>query len=77
MDLKDILIHYITKSFEDYSNQQFNKINAEIEKDLKNNYNNYYQMLLDNNAAKNKLNQCIEENKNEIYQTLIPDKIQI
>ena len=27
--------------------------------------------------AKNKLNQCIEENKNEIYQTLIPDKIQI
>ena len=27
--------------------------------------------------AKNKLNQCIEENKNEIYQKLIPDKIQI
>ena len=52
LDLKDILIHYITKSFEDYSNQQFNKINAEIEKDLKNNYNNYYQILLDNNASK-------------------------
>jgi DNA-binding phage protein len=75
LDLKDVLIHYITKSFEDYSNEQFNKINEEIEKDLKNNYNNYYQMLLDNNAAKNKLNQCIEENKIEIYQTLIPDKI--
>ena len=76
MDLKDILIEYITKSFEDYSNEEFRKINEEIKKDLKKDYNKYYQMLLDDNEALVKLNQCIEENKIEIYKTLIPGKIQ-
>ena len=75
MDLKDVLIEYITKSFENYSNKEFKKINVEIQKDLKNNYNKYYQMLIDDNSAQNKLNQCIEENKIEIYKTLIPGKI--
>ena len=75
IDLKDVLIEYITKSFENYSNEEFKKINIEIQKDLKNNYNKYYQMLIDDNAAQNKLNQCIEENKIEIYKTLIPGKI--
>ena len=75
IDLKDVLIEYITKSFENYSNEEFKKINEEIKKDLKNNYNKYYQMLIDNNIAQNKLNQCIEENKIEIYKTLIPGKI--
>ena len=74
-DLKNVLIKYITDSFNEYSNQQFKKINEEIKNDLKNNYTEYYKMLNDNNAAQSKLNQCIEENKFEIYKTLIPDKI--
>ena len=75
VDLKDILIKYITKSFEEYSNGEFNKINEEIKKDLKKNYGMYYKMLIDNNSAMSKLNQCIEESKIEIYKTLIPEKI--
>ena len=74
-DLKEVLIVYITKSFEDFSNKEYNKINEEIKKDLKNNYNKYYLMLIDNKAAKEKLRQCIEEDKIEIYKNFIPDKI--
>ena len=74
-DLKNVLIKYITDSFIEYSNQQFKIINEEIKKDLKNNYSEYYKMLIDDNSAQAKLNLCIEENKLEIYKTLIPDKI--
>jgi len=74
-DLKDVLIVYITKSFEEFSNKEYEKISEEIKKDLKNNYNKYYQILNDNNAAQTKLNQCIEENKIELYQNFIPEKI--
>ena len=75
IDLKEVLIVYITKSFEDFSNKEYKKINEEIKKDLKNNYNKYYQMLIDNNAAQDKLSQCIEEDKIEIYKNFIPEKI--
>ena len=76
IDLKNILIEYISKSFDDYSKEQFKKINEEIKNDLKNNYNKYYLMLNDNDVASSKLNNCIEENKIEIYKSLIPEKIQ-
>ena len=74
-DLNNVLIKYITDSFNEYSNEQFKKISEEIKNNLKNNYDECYKMLNDENAAKSKLNQCIEENKYEIYKTLIPDKI--
>ena len=75
IDLKEVLIVYITKSFQDFSDKEYQKINADIKKNLKNNYNKYYQMLVDNNAAKDKLSQCIEKDKIEIYKNFIPEKI--
>ena len=76
IDLKGALINYLKESFKDFSNNQFEIINEEIKKSLKNNYNLYYQMLIDKNVALEKLNQCIEKDKYEIYETLIPEEIQ-
>ena len=75
LDLSQVLIKYIVDLFEKYSNQQFEKINEEIKNDLKNNFEEYFKMLNDDNLAENKLNSCIEENYIEVYKNLIPDKI--
>lgn len=75
LDLKDMLIKFLINSFNEYSSLQFKKIDEKIKNSLKKDYNIYYQMLTDNNAAKKKLSECIEENKFEIYKTLIPDKL--
>ena len=74
-NLTNVLIKYITTSFNNYSNKQFEKINEEIKNDLKNNYDEYYKMLNDDNIAKLKLNSCIKQNLIEVYKALIPDKI--
>ena len=54
-DLTNVLIKYINDLFNKYSIKQFEKISEEIKKDLKNNYEEYYKMLKDDNAAKAKL----------------------
>ena len=74
-NLTNVLINYIINLFNKYSIQQFEKINEEIKRDLKNNYEEYYKMLNDDNIAKEKLKTCIEENFIDIYKNLIPDKI--
>ena len=74
-DLTNVLIKYINDLFNKYSIKQFEKISEEIKKDLKNNYEEYYKMLKDDNAAKAKLSVCIEENLIDVYKNLIPDKI--
>ena len=75
IDIKGVLIKYIKDSFKEFSSSQFETINEEIKKDLKNNYDKYYQMLIDRNTANEKLNLCIEKEKYEIYKTLIPEEI--
>jgi hypothetical protein len=75
VDIKGALIQYLKNSFNKFSNEQFYKINEEIKKDLKNNYEKYYRMLIDKNTAEEKLNQCIEKEKYEIYILLIPEDI--
>lgn len=74
-NLTNVLKKYLVDNFNKYSLKQFEKINEEIEKDLKNNYGFYYKILLDDNAALEKLNNCIEKNMYEIYTILIPEKI--
>ena len=74
-NLTNVLKKYLVDNFNKYSSKQFEKINEEIEKDLKNNYGFYYKILLDDNAALEKLNNCIEKNMYEIYTILIPEKI--
>ena len=74
-DLSNVLIKYIGDLFDKYSIQQFEKINLEIQNDLKNNYDIYIKMLYDNNLAINKLNECIEQNLIDVYKSLIPDKM--
>ena len=75
IDIKGVLIKYIKDSFQEFANKQFEIINEEIKKDLKNNYDIYYQMLIDKNSAQEKLNQCIEKDQKDIYETLIPEEI--
>ena len=74
-DLSNVLIKYIGDLFDKYSIQQFEKINLEIQNDLKNNFDIYIKMLYDNNLAINKLNECIEQNLIDVYKSLIPDKM--
>ena len=74
-DIKGALIKYLKDSFNKFSQEQFGLINEEIKKDLKNNYDKYYTMLIDNNSAKEKLNECIEKEKYDIYSALIPEEI--
>ena len=74
-NLTNVLKKYLVDNFNKYALKQFEKINEEIKKDLKNNYEYYYKILLDDNAAKEKLNNCIEKNMLEVYNTLIPEKI--
>ena len=74
-DLSNVLIKYIGDIFNKYSIEQFEKINEEIKNELKNNYELYYNMLTDDNSARDKLNTCIDKNYIEIFKTLIPEKI--
>ena len=75
-NLSNVLLKYLADNFDKFSAQQFKKISEEIKNDLKNNYEEYYRMLYNNDAAIAKLNICIEKNMIEIYKTLIPDKMQ-
>ena len=75
VDIKGALIQHLKSSFNKFSNEQFEIINEEIKNDLKNNYELYYQMLINKNAAVEKLNQCVEKEKYEIYEALIPEDI--
>ena len=74
-NLSDVLIKYIVNNFDKYSNKQYKIISKEVEKELKNHYDEYYKMIKDDIAAKSKLDSCIEKNMIEIYKVLIPDKM--
>ena len=74
-NLTNVLKKYLTDNFDKYSIKQFKRINAEIKKDFKNNYEYYYKILLDDKVAEEKLNNCIEKNMLDEYNTLIPEKI--
>ena len=74
-DLSNVLIKYINDSFNEYSNKQIEIIIKNVEKDLKNKYEEYYKILTDDNKAKNKLRICLKEDMIEIYKNFIPDKI--
>ena len=74
-NLTNVLLKYLVDIFNKYSIKQFQKINEEIINDLKNNYEEYYKMLYDDEIAKIILKTCIEENMIEIYKSLIPDKM--
>ena len=74
-NLTNVLKKYLTDNFDKYSIKQFKRINAEIKKDFKNNYEYYYKILLDDKVDEKKLNNCIEKNMLDVYNTLIPEKI--
>ena len=74
-NLTNVLKKYLTDNFDKYSIKQFERINAEIKKDFKNNYEYYYKILLDDKVAEGKLNNCIGKNMLDVYNTLIPEKI--
>ena len=75
-DLSNVLIKYINDSFNEYSNKQIEIIIKNVKKDLKNKYEEYYKILIDDNEAKSKLNVCLKEDMIEIYNNFIPDKIE-
>ena len=60
-NLTNVLKKYLTDNFDKYSIKQFERINAEIKKDFKNNYEYYYKILLEDKVDEKKLNNCIEK----------------
>ena len=75
-DLSNVLIKYINDSFNEYSSRQIEIIITNAKKELKNKYEEYYRILIDDNEAKIKLNVCLKEDMIEIYKNFIPDKIE-
>ena len=74
-DLSNVLKQFITDSFNEYSNKEFEKINENIKNDLKNNFEEYYKILNDDKAANDKLKICIKGDMIEVYKIFIPDEI--
>jgi len=74
-DLSNVLKQFISDSFKEYSNEQFEKINEDIKNNLKNNLEEYFKILNDDKAANDKVNLCIKEDMIEVYKIFIPEEI--
>ena len=76
VDLTVVLIKLISDSFEKYSIAQFQIIENMIKENVLINYDEYLEILNNENAAKKKIIECFGQNSYDIYEQLIPDKIQ-
>ena len=75
LNLDNIIKNYITKSFENFSKEQFEIKKNKIKEDINNNLQEYINILNDDQKAKKNLIDFFDKNMMEIYQKLIPDKI--
>ena len=75
LNLCNFIKNYISKSFEEFSKKQFELIKVTIKEDIKNNTIEYIKILNDNEIAKKNLNDCFDKNMMEIYEKLIPEKV--
>jgi len=75
-NLRTFLITYLEKKFDDYSKKQFNLKLDKIKEDIQTNFNEYIEILTNNEKAIQSLDDCFDKNLLQIYYKFIPKKIQ-
>ena len=75
LNLDSFVKNYISKSFEEFSRKQFELKTVSIKEDIKNHLIEYINILNDNQKAKKSLHDILDKNMMEIYEKLIPEKI--
>ena len=75
-DLRTFLITYLGKKFDDYSNKQFDLKLKKIKENIQANFNEYIEILNNDEKVKSILDDCFDKNLIQIYNKLIPEKIQ-
>ena len=74
-DLTDVLKKLFSESFENYSNDKLQAIENDIKRNILTKFEEYLEILNNDNSAKKKIQECIDNNLYEVYNSLIPDKI--
>ena len=74
-DLTDVLKKLFSESFENYSNDKLQTIENDIKSNILTKFEEYLEILNNDNSAKKKIQECIDNNLYEVYNSLIPDKI--
>ena len=74
-DLTDVLKKLFSESFENYSNDKLQAIENDIKSNILTKFEEYLDILNNDNSAKKKIQECIDNNLYEVYNSLIPDKI--
>ena len=74
-NLENFLQTFLTKKFEKYANEQFKLKLKKIKEEIKTNFLEYMNILNDDNKAKDKINECIQEDYKEIFNNVIKEKV--
>ena len=74
-NLRVFLITYLEKKFDDYSQKQFNLKLEKIKEDIQINFNEYIEILTNDEKAKQSLDDCFDKTLIQIYYKFIPKKI--
>lgn len=75
LNLDNYAKNFISESFEEFSKKQFELKKIKIIKDIKDNISEYINILNDRQKAIKSLNNYIDKNMMEIYEKLIPEKV--
>ena len=76
LNLDGFIKNYVTKLFEDFSKNQFELKKSKIKEDIKNNFTEYINILNDDIKADKMLKDFLDKNMMDIYQKLIPEKVE-
>ena len=74
-NLRNFLITYLEKEFDEYSQKQFSLKLEKIKEDIQSNFLEYIEILNNDKKAEESLNDCLQENLRAIYDNLIPKKV--
>ena len=74
-NLRNFLITYLEKEFDEYSQKQFSLKLEKIKEDIQSNFIEYMEILNNDKKAEESLNDCLEEDLRGIYENLIPKKV--
>ena len=74
-NLENYLINYLSSSFEEFAKKQFEKKKNKIREEISNNLLEYINILNYDENAKKSLKDCLDEKYINIYNQLIPEKV--
>ena len=75
-NLRNFLINYLEKKFDNHSQEQFNQKLERIKEDIKSNFLEYLEILNNDEKAKESIKECFQKELIQIYYQLIPKKVQ-